>query len=216
MASCARRAPEGRPQFDATAHPDRAGACRGRSRERRGAPSRSLRSRQGRRIRLNDAHGLRARQVNGPSEQVDPAPANVGRHDEPSIAHGSSNRGRFSSGDAQASRTRSPPRASTSPATSCDASSCTTNRPVFARGVRSGLPARTTNASRANRQASSSTPCRREPVSAPGRRCAGGWRESSDGAGWLLNRSHASTASNPYRSSQRAASQRGCDNVTDR
>ena len=49
-------------------------------------------------------------------------------------------------GDAQASRMRSPRAAPTSSATSCDASSCTTNSPSPASGVSSGLPRRTIEA----------------------------------------------------------------------
>jgi peptidyl-prolyl cis-trans isomerase D len=61
-------------------------------------------------------------------------------------------------GDAQASSTRSPGIAPANSPTSCDASSWTTNTPVWASGVSSGLPSHTISASGANRAASVATP----------------------------------------------------------
>ena len=91
--------------------------------------------------------------------------------------------------------------------TSCDASSWTTNKPWSSTpgAWRSGWPSSTTSASGAKRPGATAMSCRREALR---QRLAASicsrFARSVSGAGVLLNCIHASAASNPKRSSQRA------------
>ena len=117
-------------------------------------------------------------------------------------------------GDAQVSSTRRPGCAPARSATSCDASSCTTNQPSSLPDPRSGCPDSTMSASGAYRPAATAM----SSDASRTRRSSGVMRRrfarSVSGAGLLLNCIQRSAAANPSRSYHRSASQRGWESVT--
>ena len=115
-------------------------------------------------------------------------------------------------GDAHASSTRDPGRGSARSATSCDASSCTTNQPAPA-GREAGDRLRRSSASGAKRPRAGGRPSRARRSTTSSGVARSGLARSVSGAGVLLNRIQASVASKPMRSNHRAASHRGCDSV---
>ncbi len=117
-------------------------------------------------------------------------------------------------GDAQASSTRPPGFEPASSGTSCDASSCTTNRPSSTPVPRSGYPSCTTSASGAKRPGDSFTSVASSRAARSSRVIRRRFARSVSGAAALLNRSQRSVRSNPMRSYQRAASHRGWESVT--
>ena len=176
------RASRGRLRIGASGRQGRDESCRALSRARREAPSRTTRSAAARPHRLErSSPTVRPRAARSSRANPPACPRTSVATISPSSLHCGGNRRRLASGRrARVEHARRRSVAATSVATICDASSCTTKRPVSARGVRRGLPVRTTHASGAKRPGSTWTPCDDRDVDELG---AGGpqpcWRESS-------------------------------------
>ena len=116
-------------------------------------------------------------------------------------------------GAAHTSATRLPAAGAANAPTSCDASSCARNAPSCARAEPSGRPDSTTSPSGACAHGLVVTPSRWSRSASWSRVVSSVFARRVSGAGALLKRAHASAASNPYLSSQRAASHDGWDQV---
>ena len=132
----------------------------------------------------------------------------------PSAARIRRERSRLAAGRGAGVERARPRRSAANSPTSCDASSCTTNTPARRRWRPSGLPWRTSSPSgcapgRLGHDTfglESRTQHRRAIV-------FNRFTRSVSGAGSLLNARPLPAASKPWRSSQRAASQRGCESA---
>ena len=185
----------------ATGCPDRAAACRAPSRARRRARSRTARRTAAARSRSACTSATFAAPVAATVRRssCDAPVAHIAGDDQAALAHGRGKRRRLAAGRRAGVEHARPGAGPASSATSCDASSCTTNQPAS----ESRLPQRVALRRRRARPARSGPGRRRTPRAASRLDAArrGGMRRrlarSVSGAGALLNCIHASAAVEP-------------------